>query len=220
MPVSRGRMRGIGSITIGTHIQINPGQEKGKHKSMGNMANLLWVLPEGKWTCKMWMCTRGGGKGVRWTRIWWMQEAPLSPPYTCGKWKTSWCESPEFHRTPSLPRRNHGHCQACLRAPRGVHASPEAQWGKLWNGTWNCTWQGGWRYYFKHTLAPNFQPFNQNYLGKVSNVAAYADLYPTSPVIPWISWTQVWSDTLGFHTCSHLALQWKLFLLSQKCWCL
>lgn len=57
----------------------------------------------------------------------------------CGKCRTSWRESPEFHRAPSLPRRNHEHCQACLRAPQGVYASPEAQWEKVWNFTWNST---------------------------------------------------------------------------------
>lgn len=221
MPVSWGGMRGIGRITIRILIQINPGKKKGRHKP-------TWQHGKGsireKMKMQVQMCTWGGGRGVRWTRTWWMEEMPPSPPYTWGcvgkgkhqNIKTSWRESPEFHRTPSLPRRSHRHCQACSRVHRGVHASPEAQWEKVGNGTWNCMWQGGWRYYFKARLAAKFQPFGQNGLGKASNVAVYRNLYPTDRVIPWIPWTQIWSEALGFHTCKGVLFQWKLFFLSQK----
>lgn len=138
-------MRGIGSITIRIHIQINPGKEKGRHKSMGNVANLLWVLPQRKCKSEVWMCTWGGGKGVRWASIWWMQKVichclllTREAVRLCGKWKTSWRESPEFHRTPSLPSRSHRHCQACLLCP-GVfmHLLSSVGEGMEWHVQWH-----------------------------------------------------------------------------------
>lgn len=86
MPVSWGGMRGTGSITIRIHIQINPGKEKRRHKSMGNVANLLWVLPQRK--CEK----QSADVHVRWRERCQVNqhlvdaedEMPLSPPYTWG----------------------------------------------------------------------------------------------------------------------------------------
>lgn len=140
------------------------------------------------------MCTWGGGKGVRWTSIWWMLKMRChcllltrEAVRLCGKWKTSWRESPEFHRTPSLPRRNHRHCQACLRVPRGVHASPEAQWEKEWNGTCNGTWQGRWGYSF----SPQW-PQNSNLSVKMT-WAKPQMLLCTQLCVPPVIWVH------GFH---------------------
>lgn len=48
-------------------------------------------------------------------------------------------------------------------------------------------------------MAPKFQPFSQNDLGKASNVAVYAALCPTSHLSPWVSWAKfdqtLWAST-------------------------
>lgn len=211
MPVSWGGMRGIGSITIRIHNPDKPREREREAQTNGQRGKCSATE---KMKMQVGMYTWGGGRGVRWTRTWWMQETPLSPPYTWG------CVGNGKHRDVSHPNFIAPlPCQGgATGTARRVYMCPRVFIHLLR--------LSGRRQGMAHGVArgrvggdiilrltgPKIPTFWSKWPGQGLKHCCYVALYFTSHMIPWISWTQAW------YLKDILFLQWKLYFLSQKCY--